>query len=395
LRHLSATLLAMAYATCAAGCTPAATSPTVWRSSSSPATTAPSIALPSATATSVPATSPSPAAAEPDRYPAHLAGLPFAVFESAESTVRIVGRIGLPERLHLEEGEFPLGIREDHLLSVVQGAESEIRLRSFATGTFAAQPVTWPGYIHALGLASDTEVIATVSTDRADRVTGIVAISMLDGAVRMLVEPAATPAAWQLPTRSFAVSANGKQVATSFCKSGIESEYGCLTTSVIDIASGTLNYRVDTDGLPVERFSGDWLLTGDVGHIRVIDREGHELWSSADLGDGITISARMVLDGRIVAEVAGLAGDSRSRLVLITIVTGKVEVIYDSGNDVQWSLWPALSTSHLLAIGDRESSPCGLFDGCGRQELRPIDLAVLDLDTGILDPSAIHLTIVP
>ena len=349
---------------------------------------------PSVTAT-VSATSPSPAAAEPDRYPAHLAGLPFAVFDAADGTARTVGRIGLAGRLHLEEGEFPLGVRDDRLLSVVPGPASEIRVWSFTTGELAAPPVEWPGYIRPFGLPSDNEAITTGGTDNAGRVEGVLAVSFVDGSVRTLLQPTAAPATWELPTRSFAVSVDGRQVATSFCKSGIESVYGCLATSVIDIASASLRYRVDTDGLPVKRFAADWLLTSDIGRVRVIDGKGRELWTSADLGDGITISARMVLDGRIVAEVAGLAGDARSKLVLITIEAGKVDVIYDTGNDVPWTLWPAFSTNHLLAIGNRKDSPCGLFDGCGPTELRPIDLAVLDVDTGILDPSAIHLTLVP
>jgi hypothetical protein len=390
-----------------------------------------------ADASNAPCPTHAPADPQEDRYPAALTGRLF-LLAGCDSDDLTLGRIGIAGRLALGRGEqYLVTVGDSGVTTLPTATGTDLRLRSFATGAAigAAIPLGSDGRV--IGVVGDLIVTSITSgtgsslvfwssrsgDETGSRVdlpsmpdpfafvqgsdlivgsvlergpdAGLVLVSAVDRSVRRLVEPV-NVGDLPSPERVVVMSSSGGQLATTVCATGIDFVGDCHRTVIVDIATGTVRTTVDLRGRQPTFLSERWLVASLPSGDRLVDLNGHEIWSTAPLGVGAgSWHSQIAPDGRFVVEIRSIAGNIKPLVLAVDPSTGRQTTLYRPKSS-DWHIWPSLSTDTFLAIGDSDfNPPCTTWRPCGPDELRVADAATLDLTTGVVVPHAIHITFTP
>lgn len=352
-----------------------------------------------------------------------------------------VGRLGLPGRLALADGESYFATFGDHVLTSSHSTEgTTFHLWSFATGARIGADVALGPDDRFAGIASDflvtstpsgagsllhfwsmatgqedvpnvelasiplpvvqvagsTLVVSSVLTgDHPRSDPGIVFVSLVDRSVRPIIGARSVADVTQ-PGRVVVVSASGRMIATTVCASGIDFVGDCRPTTVLDSETGATLDRLDFGGRQPTILGDGWLMVSAISGDELVDFQGRTIWTSARFGFGAGTWANQIApDGRLILELRSIAGAVRPTIVAVEPSTGRQAILYQP-TDTDWHVWPQLSTAALVAIGRGDfMPPCLGGATCDPGAGRVVEASTLDLLTGTFTPGAIQITVSP
>jgi hypothetical protein len=321
-----------------------------------------------------------------------LIGRPYAIRPSTDSRAVVLGRIGLPQRLSLPAEERLLGIVGDRAVTArAVGSDSVVSLWSFSSGAQVAGAVVEDRLLTGYGFTAGSFVIAETSGLPEGVVGGITAISTTDGTVRPLLPDTSSglPGAF----RVLAAEANEARIATSICASGIDFVGNCTPASVIDVETGRVLEPLEVDGGQVIGLAQDGLLLFWGDHVAFRDLAGREIWTSDSYtGNRWLKDANLQPNGTVIIGVMIYGDSTKLRFFEIDGRSGESKAIATLTGHPLAIGWDSLSTDTLYAIVDGVP-PCVLpGPPCGPGDGHVVDPATLDLVSGELTESAIHIT---
>ncbi|MGH9423139.1 MAG: hypothetical protein ACRD3J_24390, partial [Thermoanaerobaculia bacterium] len=179
-----------------------------------------------------------------DRIPASLQGRAWA---AVGPTALFAGSLGDPVRLRLPPSWDLLAITDEYVVTGQRALDGSSTLVNFSfrgNGAADRKPVSVPGQMIAGVVASDRLYVTGFdATSTGD--PGVIAISMLDGTVTIVVPPAPAPEGLGSPVaRNVLVSPSGRTVLSSLC-----SPAGCSGGTIVDASTASVRGSLaNTDG---------------------------------------------------------------------------------------------------------------------------------------------------
>ncbi|MFM2106925.1 MAG: hypothetical protein RL338_1957, partial [Chloroflexota bacterium] len=211
---------------------------------------------------------------------------------------------------------------------------------------------------------------------------GLAAISVADGSVERLIEPAALPGWDGDVARTVGISRSGRTIVSGAC---IPER---CALDLVDPASGDVRRIVEA----IDAFPG--IVTDEV----VVVGDAESTWIAAlDLatgerrwgrGDGEFQHGYATPDGLLVQAVVRPA-DGTFSLELIDPVTGSGRPVIVRDVAEGLALWPELSTGRTAVVGTGATFADAAVAG------GPVSAAAVDLASGALSPGAVSIDLGP
>lgn len=365
-RRIAARALPVVVAVALGGCVGAGARPSTVPASS------PAVALP----TAVVATGASAAA---DRVPPGLAGIAWVAWGPGGEVV--AGTTGAPGRLRLAGSERPLAVGDGLLATVVSSPEagvgSRVVIRTLPEGR-AVATADLPEEVLVGAFAGGSLVVGGHLPGTTGRDPGLAAISVADGSVRRLIEPAELQGWDGDVARTVGISRSGRTIVSGTC---IPER---CALDLVDAASGGVRRIVDA----VDAFPGivtdEVVVIGDAESTWIAGLDlatGERRWGR---GDGEFQHGYATPDGLLVQAIARPAEGTFS-LELIDPVTGSGRPVIVRDVAEGLALWPELSSGRTAVVGTGATFADAAIGGA------PVSAAAVDLETGALSPGAVTL----
>lgn len=365
-RRIAARALPVAAAVALAGCVGSGGRPPAGTASTPP------VALPTAAVATG-------EAATADRIPPGLAGIAWVTWGPRGDVV--AGTTGAPGRLRLAGTERPLAVGDGLLATVVSSPEagvgSRVVIRTLPEGrAVAAADLAEEVLVGAF--TGVTLVVGGHLPGTSGRDPGLAAISVADGSVERLIEPAELQGWDGDVARTVGVSRSGRTIVSGAC---IPER---CALDVVDAANGGVRRIVDA----VDAFPGvvtdEVVVIGDAESTWIAGLDlatGERRWGR---GDGEFQHAYATPDGLLVQAIVRPA-DGVFSLELIDPVTGSGRPVIVRDVDEGLALWPELSTGRTAVVGTGATFADAAVAG------GPVSAAAVDLASGALSPGAVTL----
>ncbi len=305
---------------------------------------------PVATADEPPASSDSPTASDAaaESAPASLSGRLWWV---AKGDTNVIGVLGEPFRLTVPGGWRVLGGTADTIVaSEVAGDTSVVHFLA-PTGGEVFPPVAYPGDL-VLGQRAGDRVFASGFAPQSASDPGIAVISLADGSVKPLFEPAANKVDGSPIARSVVISESGLTLASSLCT--LDS---CLETSIWNTDTMSIIGHFDADPRYALAVSDEHVLLSDPGEtvrgLTLVNLKTSEsIWRIAD---GIYPPGYLAGERVVTVEVIE-GGSPPQRLLLIDLDGAKTDLGLPA-SDGPWHIWTDLSNASTIVLSDQSSNP--------------------------------------
>lgn len=321
-------------------------------------------------------------AAVPDVVPAALAGRTWLV--RGPNGRAVAGSLGSGRRLRLPDRERPLAASAGRAASVMSADSGSIVIvRSIDRGRELLR-VERPDDVLAAAFSGDAIVLGGHLPAQPGRDPGVVAVSLSDGSVSVLVAPADTSSADGVDlVRTVAVSPSGRTLVSGLCWRD-----DCAL-DVIDLSTGVVRRLAEKAGGFPGIVTDDLVIVGsaDSDWIAGLDLStGERRWTrqAAEFQHAYATG-----DGRIVQALVDRAGVPVFRLEILDPATGTGRAILTRDATDGLALWPEVSDDSTAVVG------AGASFADAATARRSIHAAAVDLGTGRLDADALELDLGP